>query len=71
MNVRSKDKLRQGTWSTKNHSCVSYIKCLFRLKHKNEKVKDRWLHEEDESFTYIYYLVLARFIWQSPLKFKD
>lgn len=70
MNVRSKGKLRQGTWYTKNHSCVSYIKCLLRLKDKNEKLKDRWL-SEDESFTYINYLVLARFIWQFPLKFKD
>lgn len=43
MNVRSKGKLRQGTRSTKNHSCVSYIKCPLRLKGKNEKLKDRWL----------------------------
>lgn len=69
MNVRSKGKLRQGTWSPKIMP-VNDIKCPLRLKYKNE-VKDRWLCEEDESFTYMYYLLLARFIWQSPLNFKD
>lgn len=46
MDVRSGDEPRQETLSTKNHSCISYRKCL-RLKDNNEKLEVRWLSEED------------------------
>lgn len=42
---------------------VLLYKCLLRAKDKNEKLEVRWLSEEDESFTYIHNLVLARIIW--------
>lgn len=41
MDLRPGDEPRQGTQSTKNHSYISYIKCLLGLRDENEKLEVR------------------------------